>query len=303
MPIREFFHLIHIVDDFDEAEARYDALLSPHVYLPKHWSDFDKRWASLSVIGPDFVLEVMQPGRAEADEGSPIPKFGRRHGQHLHSFAWYVDAADLVPLAGRIRRHGARIIDPYGTLGEGPDAGEADTFFTHPKDTFGQLEFHGLRPSGSRLPDPHIRPGWSGAEWRDDHPLGIERMSHLTTVVADLDRAQDFYEGPLEAPAFHTETTGDRRSAFALVGSETVVELAQPTSAASVLARDLAEHGELPHAMTFKVGDLDAVERHAGRVGVRVAERAGETVTLEPEDLFGAVVAFTIRALPNDPRG
>jgi extradiol dioxygenase family protein len=301
MPIREFFHLIHIVDDFDEAEARYDALLSPHVYLPKHWSDFDKRWASLAVVGPDFVLEVMEPGRAESDKGAPIPKFGRRHGEHLHSFAWYVDAADLLPLARRIHQYGARVVDPYGTLAEGRP-GEADTFFTYPKDTFGQLEFHGLRPSGSRLPDPHIRPGWSGARWRDEHPLGIQRMSHLTTVVADLDRAQAFYEGPLEAPAFHAETTGDRRSVFALVGSETVVELAQPTGTGTALARDLAEHGELPHAMTFTVTDLDAVERHAGQVGVRVAGRAGETVTLDPADLFGAVMAFTTRELPNDPR-
>ena len=302
MPILQFFHLIHIVDDFDEAEARYDALLSPHVYLPKHWSDFDKRWASLSVIGPDFVLEVMEPSRAEPDQGSPIPKFGRRHGQHLHSLAWYVDAADLAPLARRIRQHGARIVDPYGSLGEGPGMGEAMTFFTHPKDTFGQLEFHGLLPTGSRLPDPHLSPDWSGARWRDEHPLGIERMSHLTTVVADLDRARSLYEGPLGAPVFHEEETGDRRSAYALVGSETVVELAQPATSDTPLGRDLAEHGELPHAMTFKVGDLDAVERHAGQVGVRVADRAGETVTLEPDDMFGALVAFTTRRLPGDPR-
>ena len=37
MPIREFFHLMQIVDDFDDTERRYGALLAPHVYGPKRW--------------------------------------------------------------------------------------------------------------------------------------------------------------------------------------------------------------------------------------------------------------------------
>jgi extradiol dioxygenase family protein len=302
MPIRQFFHYIHMVDDFDEAEARYALLLSPQVSVAKHWSDFDKRWASLAVVGPDFVLEIMEPSRAEADRGEPIPKFHSRHGQHLHSFAWYVDADDLAALAGRVHHYGARIVDPYGTLSEGGGTSQAATFFTHPKDTFGQLEFHGLMPAGSRLPDPHLAADWSGAAWRDDHPLGIGRTSHLTTVVADLDRARTFYEEALGAPAFYEETTDERRSAFALVGTETVVELAQPTVSDSRLGRDLAQHGEIPHAMTFQVARLDPVEDHAAKAGVRVADRSADTVTLEPDDMFGAVVAFTTRQLPNDPR-
>jgi hypothetical protein len=303
MPIRQLFHVIHIVDDLDEAESRYGALLSPHVYLPKHWSDFDKRWASLAVIGPDFVLEIMQPSAVAADQGSPIPSFRRRHGQHLHSIAWYVDGRDVAPLADRIRRFGARVIDPYGSTSEDPASGEGATFFTHPKDTFGQLQFHGLLTSGSLLPDPHLAAGWSGSFWRDEHPIGIERMSHITTVVDDLDRARALFEGPLDGIVFHEATTDDRRSAFVLVGSETVVELAQPTMPGSLLGRDLAEHGALPHAVTFKVGDLGPVRRHADRVGVRVADAADTTATLDPDDMFGALVGFTTRRLPNDPRG
>ena len=53
MPIRQFFHLMLIVDDHDLAEARFAALLAPRVFQPKGWSDFDKRWASLTrVRGP-----------------------------------------------------------------------------------------------------------------------------------------------------------------------------------------------------------------------------------------------------------
>jgi extradiol dioxygenase family protein len=302
MPIREFFHLMHIVDDFDEAEARFDTLLSPVTYSPKHWSDFDKRWASLSMIGPDFVLEIMEPSDAQVDRASPLPKFRNRHGQHLHSFAWFVDAPDLWGLAARIRDRGIRVIDPYRDFyKEGGRDGEAQTFFTHPKDTFGQLEFFGMSPDGGHH-HRRLSPDWSTSFWRDDHPLGIENASHLTTVVSDLDRSRAFYEKILDAPAFHEETGDDRRSAFVMVGTETVVELAQPTTAGSRLRHDLAEHGEMPHAITFKVRDLDAAERHVETTGIRVADRAGDTVTLDPDDLFNAVVAFTTRRLPNDPR-
>ena len=105
----------------------------------------------------------------------------------------------------------------------------------------------------------------------------------------------------MDAPAFHTETTSDRRSAFVQVGTESVVELAEPTSADTRLAVDLAEHGELPHAMTFKVADLDAVERHLVDVGIGVAERSDTSIVADPADLSNAVIAFTTRQLPATP--
>src|SRR3712207_8555914 len=47
----------------------------------------------------------------------------------------------------RLRAMGIRVIEPYVAAGValGPDA--AGTFFTHPKDTFGQLEFQSLSAS------------------------------------------------------------------------------------------------------------------------------------------------------------
>jgi catechol 2,3-dioxygenase-like lactoylglutathione lyase family enzyme len=301
MPIREFFHLVQIIDDFDQTEASYRALLAPEVFMSKSWSDFDKRWALLGVIGPDFVLELMEPSQLEADQNSPLPKFHGRHGQHLHSLAWYVDTEDMETLMDRMRSNGVRVLTPYPAPPDGAEAPPISTFFTHPKDTFGQLEFQAIAFAGHG--DPHLRPGWTGAAfWRDEHPLGIERTSHLTTVVADLDRARSFYAEVMDAPPFYEEVGPDRRSAFAMVGTETVVELAQPTSPDSRLGRDLAEHGELPHAITFQVSDLDAVERHLAATGFGIAERSDDSIVVEPADLYNAVVAFTTRSLPDDPR-
>ena len=69
----------------------------------------------------------------------------------------------------------------------------------------------------------------------------------------------------------------DRRSAFVQVGTETRRRAGRADAELTRrLAQDLAEHGELPHAMTFKVADLDAVEQHLGAVGIGVAERSDD---------------------------
>lgn len=292
MPLRELFHFMQIVDDFDGAQAFYDTLLEPQTYMAKSWSDFDKRWASLGIVGPDFVLEIMEPSAVEEDQGAPLPKFRNRHGQHWHSFSWYVDDEDMPGLIGRLRDFGVRVITPY------PDEGKTPTtIFTHPKDTFGQLEIQSL---GEAHRDPRFGKGWSSARWLEG-PLGLERTSHMTTVVSDLERARNFYETCLEAKTFHVSSTADVDSAFVFVGSESVVELAQPTTENSDLARDLAEHGELPHAMTFKVADLDAAARHVEGLGLRMT-KDDATITLDPAQSFGALIAFTENVIPGDPR-
>ena len=69
MPIREFFHLIHVVDDMDEVDAWYDALFSTQCFQPKGFADLEKRWASLSMIG-DFMIEVIEPSSVPGTRAS-----------------------------------------------------------------------------------------------------------------------------------------------------------------------------------------------------------------------------------------
>ncbi len=301
MPIREFFHLIHVVDDMDEANAWYDALFSPQCFQPKGYAELEKRWATLSMIG-DFMIEVIEPSDAPEDQRAPLPKFRGRFGQHFHSLSFYVDVPDLIPLFNLLRMSGVRIAKPGGGLfPEGDDVDPGNTIFTHPKDTFGQIEFVGLDALWKGH-DPRFSPAWSGAWWRDEHPLGIERVSHFTTIVNDLDRGRELYENVFNGRVLHEEQSRDAENMFVFVGSETVVELARPTTSDSRLATDLAENGELPHALTFKVRDLDAAERHVEKVGTGIIDRSGDTFTLDPADCFQAVYAFTDRTIPGDPR-
>jgi catechol 2,3-dioxygenase-like lactoylglutathione lyase family enzyme len=298
--IREFFHLIHIVDDEDEVDAFYDELFAPQRFAPKHFAESEKRWASLSMVS-DLMLEVIEPSGVEADSHMPLTRFRRRFGQHYHSLAWYMEVPDVRPLFDRLRAAGIRVAKPGGGMFPEGDIDPGNTIFTHPKDTFGQLEFEGKQAHWQRV-DPRFQPGWTTEPWRRG-PLGIERLSHMTTVVRDLEPARTFYEGVLGGTVFHEESSAQARRAFVLVGVDTVIELAQPTGEGSRLATDLAAHGELPHSATFRVSDLEAAENHVDKLGIGVAERAEQTLTLEPADCFGAIWSFTEGEIPNDPRG
>jgi hypothetical protein len=299
MPIRELFHYMHLVGDFDPVHERYEQLLAPKDWGPKSWSDFDKRWATLANVGPDFVLEIMEPSKDPGDLGSALPKFYARHGDHLHSFSWYVDAADMPELMDRIAGVGVRVLTPYSV---GDSDTPVKTFFTHPKDSFGQLEFQGLDRPEDNSRDLHLRADWTGDFWRDELPLGLIRTSHFTLVVSDIEAAQNFYSKGLDAPPFHEEESHDRLSSFCFVGTETVVELAQPKSEESWIGQDLATHGNIPHALTFKVKDLAAAERHVSGTGTGIAWRSDDAIYLDPADMANAVVGFTTREIPGDPR-
>jgi catechol 2,3-dioxygenase-like lactoylglutathione lyase family enzyme len=303
MQIREFFHLIHIVDDEDEVDAFYDELFGVHRFHPKHFADNEKRWASLSMVS-DLMLEVIEPSSAESDQHMPLSRFRTRFGQHFHSLAWYSDQEDVRPLFNDLRAAGVRIAKPGGGFFPDGDIDPGNTIFTHPKDTFGQLEFEGIQRHWIDV-DPRFKEGWSLSPWRDG-PLGIERLSHMTTVVRSADRARDFYERHLAADTFHERTTAAAKSAFTMVGTDTVIELAQPVDSTSRLAADLAENGEIPHSATFRVRDLTAVVAHAEKLGVKTLDPEPDedlAITLDPADCFGAVWSFTDRDLPDDPRG
>jgi Glyoxalase/Bleomycin resistance protein/Dioxygenase superfamily len=299
MAPRDLFHVMQIVEDFDDAHERWQALVAPDDYHAKSWSDFDKRWASLAYVGPDFVLEIMEPSPAEEDAGYPLPKFRRRFGQHWHSFAWFVEADDFAGLLERFWAHGVRVAGPRGLLEEGSLDALPQTMFTHPRDTGGQIEFQSRTAAGGFGVHERRPATW----WRHEHPLGIVRLSHLTTGSADLERSKALWTGPIGGTCFLERSDATVDAAFVLVGDETVVELAQPATSGTRLAEDLAKHGELPHAVTFEVVDLDRAERHIEAIGMRVADRHGESVTIEPADLCGAVVHFSAAGVPDDPRG
>jgi len=292
--IREFFHLIHIVDNEDEVDAFYDKLFAPMRFQEKHWFDTEKRWASLSMVS-DLMLEVIEPSQAEADLHMPLSRFHSRFGQHFHSLAWYVD--DLQETCRMLRQHDIRLFDMVGNAVTDP--GRGDAVWTHPQDTHAAFEF-AVAPRF--FIDPRLQPGWSIEFPRDQHPLGIERVSHITMLFRDLTDAQRVYQQALGAKLIHEqELPGYKRSLFYAVGEDTVIEAAQPLAVTGAEGRELEQAGEGIFGVTFKTRNLAHAADHLRANDVRF-EREDHSLTINRDDAFGMRLGFTDQTLANDPR-
>ena len=245
-----------MVDDFDDADALVQSMFSPDVFMPKSWSDFDKRWASLNRVGPDFVLEVMEASTAEEDQASPLPKFARRFGQHLHSFAWYVDADDHVPTFRRLQAGGVRVAGPAGCCPTTSPTRTCRACSSRIRRTPSARSSCGAPVRRHGTTRCSTRRG-TATQWRDDQPLGIVRLATSRTR-STTSTGRSSVRRP---PRRHGVPRGERRGrdrVYVLVGTDTVVELARPLASGTRLADDLATNGPLPHQATFQVQDLDA---------------------------------------------
>jgi catechol 2,3-dioxygenase-like lactoylglutathione lyase family enzyme len=294
--VTRLFHVIHVVDDLAAAERWYDRLFGGRYFFRDNYSPVEQRDASLFAVG-DFVLEPMMPRREPGADQKPVGRFHARFGSHLHSIAFYVRS--LPEIWQRLRARGVRIVGDGGGALDAPPAG---AIYSHPRDTGGLLEFMQAPADGGF--DQRLQAGWSNAFWRDEHPLGIERCSHLTLVVSDLERARSLWVDVLEGRAFFERESRvyGTRSLFVAVGDEVVVELAQPLDAASAAGRELATNGEILHAASFRVRDLERAGGFLGSLGLKAEARSGE-IELGPEQALGARYRFLQAALPGDPRG
>lgn len=287
-------HLAHVVDDLKAADAWYDDVFSVHRFYHKYL-EVPKREASLVAIG-DFVMEPMMSSRVPGAEATPLAKFYARFGPRFHSLAWYVDS---VPETFEwLRERGLRIAAITGERLNAAPPREAP-LFTHPRETFGQLEF----AEPGIVDDPRLRPGWSAGYWRDRHPLGIERASHVTVLARDQGRARTFFQHGLHALMIHQQESGPAgKSAYYLVGEDTVIEAATPGSPDSPAGRELDKDGEVIYSVTFKVRDIGQAERYLTGKGLRVQEQDDSSFALNRADALGLVLRFSERGVPGDPR-
>jgi len=171
--------------------------------------------------------------------------------------------------------------------------------WTHPQDTHAAFEFAAVPKF---FIDPRLQPGWSTTFARDEHPLGIERASHLTMLFRDLADAREVYQDALGGTPIHEEETpGWKRSVFYAVGADTVIEAAQPLSPTSPESLDMERAGEGIYSVTFQTKDVKRAAEHLQSKRLRVAEDA-DSLIIDREDAFGMVLGLTERKLPNDPR-
>lgn len=296
MPIGKSFHLTLLVDDLGAADAFFSTLFAPHCFyrgyapLPLH------RTASLFAIG-DFVIEPMQPHSPDDGEpGTTIYRLLDRFGPCVQNIAFY--ATDLPSVAARMEARSIRVTD----------GGQQSVLFGHPKDFPGLVELMELTaesPPPDALPDPRLRPQFDAGYWRHAHGLGIALASHVTVVVRDLDRAVDLWCDVMGGRVLpHDESLMPQaRSAYLRVGTDTVVELAEPLDPTCPVADVLERMGEAVCGVTFLVDDLARARSHVERVAGPIVDAASPgRFELDRATSFGALIAFTDQRLVGDER-
>lgn len=295
------FHVVHVSNNLAQLVTWYRSVFGSQCFMQPSYSEVEQREASLELIGDDYVVEPMTPPRTEGWEDTNIGRFVRRYGPHLHSIAWY--APEVGNLYERLRAHGVRVNGGGGAPLEGPPQGQFQPIYAHPRDAHCQLEFLSVGDEGYMRTDPRHDANFSARYWREEQPLGIQRTSHITVVVRDLDKPSTLYAEAIGGDRIH-EGASDvygTRSVYFAVGPQSVIELATP-SGPGLAADDLEKNGEIIHAVTFRVRDLAAAEEHVRSLGIRPIEQTDEAFTLHPEDAHGAVLRFTTADVPNDPR-
>jgi hypothetical protein len=297
------FHIIHITDDLKALDAWYYDVFSVQRFMPDSYMKSEVRDASLVLIG-NLCIEPLAPSfHVEGWDNMPLGRFFNRLGKRYHSLAWYVDEG-MDELYNDLRAANVRC---YGTAGvKQEDNSVAGALFTHPRDTYTQLEFVPAPSSdgGGALRDPRYQSGWSPVWWADYHPLQVQKFSQATVAVNDVAAARDLYVNILKGKLIHEGEVPHNKSnsAFVLVGEDLMVEFAQALDDSSPIAKDIEAHHESIYSVTYKVRDLAQAEEYLTKKGLAFTYNDGTTLVSDPDTTMGCVMAFTTWSIPGDPR-
>jgi hypothetical protein len=111
------FHLTHVVGDLRKVDTWYDDIFAPTRYLHGPVKVAGRN-ASLIAIG-DLVVEPMEPLRIANPLNLSVTRFHARHGDHLHSVAYYVD--NVPAISEHFEKHNIRMWDISGKPVKAPN--------------------------------------------------------------------------------------------------------------------------------------------------------------------------------------
>jgi len=99
----------------------------------------------------------------------------------------------------------------------------------------------------------------------------IQNIDHLGIAVKSLDESIKYYEQALGLKCEHTEEVESQkvRTAFFDVGG-THIELLEPTSPESPIAKFLEKNGEGIHHIAFKTDDIEGQLKQASDAGIKL---------------------------------
>jgi catechol 2,3-dioxygenase-like lactoylglutathione lyase family enzyme len=286
--IGDIFHIVHTCPDVNDAEPWYRTRLGAAEASPKTYLDIERRWAVFMDLAGVVIEPMSVDPLKEGERPTPIQRFVGNFGYRWHSLAYYVDG--LPGLHARLRDAGVRMFKTGGgPVGEGSLPPNAGAVWTHPRDTFGLIEFAGVKPVRHQIPE-------AADNAVSARGLGIRGLASITIVPRDMPAARRLYEDVLGGTVI-----GDRHwdwygtdSVYVKLGRSTVVEIAHPFSDSSPASADFSSGGDVLHAVTLAVDDLDILAGHLTDGGVQIA-REGHDLYIQPGSAFGAMLRFTER--------
>ena len=105
--------------------------------------------------------------------------------------------------------------------------------------------------------------------------MEVSHIEHLGIAVKSLDTAIPFWQKMLGTKCYNIEEVADQKvkTAFFKVG-QTKIELLEPTSEDSTIAKFIEKKGEGIHHIAFAVPDVQAALDEAESKGVKLIDKA-----------------------------
>lgn len=109
--------------------------------------------------------------------------------------------------------------------------------------------------------------------------MELTHIEHIGIAVKSIEEQLPYYEGVLGLKCYNIETVEDQKvkTAFFMIG-QTKIELLEPTSEESTVAKFIEKRGEGVHHIAFATKNIDEALKTAEEKGVRLIDtkpRAG----------------------------
>jgi len=99
----------------------------------------------------------------------------------------------------------------------------------------------------------------------------IRKISHVALVVEDIDKALEFWRDGLGIPLDHISQVPNEQSAVAFLPiGESELELVQPTSSDSGIAKFMAKRGPGMHHICLEVDDINGLLAELHKKGIQL---------------------------------
>lgn len=104
--------------------------------------------------------------------------------------------------------------------------------------------------------------------------MDITHIEHIGIAVKSIEEHLPYYEQVLGLKCYNIETVEDQKvkTAFFKVG-ETKLELLEPTSPDSTIAKYIEKRGEGVHHIAYATKSVDKALKHAEEKGVRLIDK------------------------------